>query len=147
MDIIGPFNKSSQGNQYILMVIDQFTKWVEAFAIPNQSAETIADVVLNEYFSRFGIPLNIHTDQGKNFDGSLMNAVCEKLKITKTRTTPYHPSSNGQVERYNRTLLQMIRCYVDKEHSEWEKRTNEHTEFHQFRKEPSYDGDLSPCEV
>ena len=94
---------------------------MEAFAIPNQSAETIADVVSNEYFSRFGIPLNIHTDQGKNFDGSLMNAVCEKLKINKTRTTPYHPSSNGQVERYNRTLLQMIRCYVDKEHSEWDK--------------------------
>ena len=106
MDILGPFNKSSQENQYILMVIDQFTKWVEAFAI---------------FFSRFGIPLNIHTDQGKNFDGSLMNAVCEKLKINKTRTTPYHPSSNGQTERYNRTLLQMIRCYVDKEHSEWDK--------------------------
>ena len=53
MDILGPFNKSSQGNHYILMVIDQFTKWVEAFAIPNQSAETIAGVVLNEFFFQY----------------------------------------------------------------------------------------------
>ena len=120
MDILGPFPKSNKGNQYILMVIDQFTKWLEAFPIPNQSAETVADTVVKEYFSRFGIPLNIHTDQGKNFDGSIMESVCQRLGITKTRTTPYHPSSNGQIERYNRTLLQMIRCFLEKE-QEWDK--------------------------
>ena len=120
MDILGPFPKSLCGNQYILMVIDQFTKWVEAFPIPNQAAETIADVLVKEYFAKFGIPLSIHTDQGKNFDGSVMESICKKFNIHKTRTTPYHPSSNGQIERYNRTILQMIRCFLEKEH-DWDK--------------------------
>ena len=59
-------------------------------------------------------------DQGRNFESDLFKAMCTTLQIAKTRTTPYHPSSNGQVERYNRILVQMIRCYIEGKHRRWD---------------------------
>ena len=121
LDVVGPFPISTSGSKYILVIIDQFTRWVEAFAIPDQTAETTVQKLVFEFIARFGSPLEIHTDQGRNFESELFSQVCHLLEITKTRTTPYHPSSNGQVERFNRTLLQMIRCYVGKNQRDWDK--------------------------
>ena len=120
MDMLGPFPKSNQGNKYIMVMVDQFTKWVEIHALPDITAIQTVRCAVDQFFSRFGTPLEIHTDQGKNFDGSVMHALCELYRITKTRTTPYHPSSNGQVERYNRLLLQMIRCYITQNSRDWD---------------------------
>ena len=120
VDILGPFTPSSQGNQYVLMLVDQFTKWLECYPLPDQTAESVAKCVVDGFISRFGCPLEIHTDQGKNFDGKLFLSVCELLQIAKTRTTPYHPCSNGQVERYNRTLLQLIRCFLKGNQQDWD---------------------------
>lgn len=111
IDVIGPLPLTKQGNRYILVVVDQFTKWLECYPLKDQTAETLAKVLTCEFFSRFGCPLQIHTDQGRNFDGNLFRALCELLEIVKTRTTPYRPCSNGQVERYNRIILQIIRCF------------------------------------
>ena len=105
MDILGPLPVTRQGNTYLLMIIDQFTKWLECFPLSTQTADVVAKNLVDNFFSRFGCPLELHTDQGKNMDGNLVNQLCELLQIAKTRTTPYHPSSNGQIERYNRTLL------------------------------------------
>ena len=121
MDILGPFPPSQSGNRYILLMIDQFTKWVEIHAIPEQTAEQTARIAVNQFFTRFGAPLQIHTDQGKNFDGQVMKALCSLYRIAKTRTTPYHPSGNGQAERYNRLLLQMIRCFRRAREKTWDK--------------------------
>ena len=96
------------------MMVDQFSKWVEMVAIPDQSALLLAPKFVVHFIVTFGCPLEIHTDQGKNFDGNLFNALCEALEVAKTRTTPYHPSSNGQVERYNNVVMQMVRCYIEK---------------------------------
>ena len=74
-----------------------------------------------EFISRLGCPLSIHTDQGKNVSGNLMHAICDLLEIAKTRTTPYRPSANGQVERYNRLLLQTIRCTLERSQIDWDK--------------------------
>ena len=112
LDILGPFKPTKTGNQYILMLICQFTKWIEAYPLPNQRAESVARVTIDNFISRFGCPLQIHTDQGTNFTSNLFKAICDILGITKTRTTPYRPCSNGQVERYNRTILQTIRCHL-----------------------------------
>ncbi len=120
IDILGPFPVSSSGNKYVLIIIDQFTRWVEAFPVPDQGAETTAKTLVYEFISRFGAPLELHTDQDRNFESSLFRNVCSLLQITKTRTTPYHPASNGQVERFNRTLLQMIRCYVNQNQKNWD---------------------------
>ena len=119
IDILGPFPKSSKGNRYILMVICQFTKWLEAYPIADQTAEQVAKVVVDNFISRFGIPTMIHTDQGANFTSALFHSVCDLLEIVKTRTSPYRPCSNGQVERYNRTLLQLIRCHL-KSSDKWD---------------------------
>lgn len=94
-------------NKYILMIIDQFTKWIECFPLPNQKAELIAKSFVDNIICRLWCQLELHTDQGKNMDGTIMRQICELLQIPKTRTTPYHPASNGQVERYNRTLQKL----------------------------------------
>ncbi|CAL9699311.1 unnamed protein product [Knipowitschia caucasica] len=120
LDILGPFPVSSSGNKYILVIIDQFTRWVEAFPVPDQGAETTARKLVYDFVAKFGTPLELHTDQGRNFESLLFRNVCKLLQITKTRTTPYHPSSNGQVERFNRTLLQMLRCYVNRNQKNWD---------------------------
>ena len=111
MDILGPFPPWQSGNCYILLMIDQFTKWVEIHVIPEQTAERTARIAVDQFFTCFGAPLQIHTDQGKNFDGQVMKALCHLYRVVKTRTTPYHPSGNGQAECYNRLLLQMIQCF------------------------------------
>ena len=92
------------------VMADQFTKWVEGYAMPDQTAETVATNLVNNFVSRFGCPRFIHTDQGRQFEGEVFKNMCARLGVEKTRTTPYHPASNGQVECYNRTLLGMLRC-------------------------------------
>lgn len=120
IDILGPFKPSRSGNIYVLVMVDQFTKWVECQPLADQTAERVATAAVNDFFSRFGCPTYLHTDQGKNFDGKLFNDMCKLLRIVKQRTTPYRPNANGQVERYNRTLLQLIRCYLQDNHSTWD---------------------------
>ena len=78
-------------------------------------------MVVNNFFARFGCPSQVHTDQGSNFTSAFFRSICDLLEITKTHTTPYRPCSNGQVERYNRTLLQVIRCYLDGKIADWDK--------------------------
>ena len=80
----------------------------------------MAKTIVDEFFSRFGLCLEIHTDQGKNFMSNCFTVLCELLQITKTRTTGYRPCSNGQIERMNRTVLQMIRCLRDKNIHDWD---------------------------
>ena len=121
LDILGPFNTSESGNNYILMMIDQFTKWIEMAALPDQTAASVAYKFVTHFIVTFGCPMEVHTDQGRNFDSNLFQALCDELQIAKTRTTPYHPSSNGQVERYNTTVLQMIRCFIEKDSKYWDR--------------------------
>ena len=120
LDILGPFQTSRAGNKYLLVMVDQFTKWIEIEPLPEQSSERIAKASVDRFFSHFGYPNTIHTDQGRNFDGELFRSLCQLLHVTKTRTTPYRPSSNGQVERYNRTILQTIRAFLQMELNQWD---------------------------
>ncbi len=120
LDFLGPLPRTSQGNEYVLMMVDQFTKWVECVPLPSQTAEATAHAAVHEFFTRFGYPFQIHTDQGRNFESQLFKAVCVLLKIHKSRTTAYRPSANGQVERFNRTLMNAVRCFVSSQ-NEWDK--------------------------
>jgi transposase InsO family protein len=95
IDILGPLIPSESGNQYVLVIVDQFTKWLEFFLLPVPTGEQVAKCIIDGFIARFGCPLEIHTDQGCNFDGNLFQAVCDILQITKKRTRPYHPSRNG----------------------------------------------------
>lgn len=104
LDILGPLPCTDKGNRYILVLADYFTKWSEAYPLVNQEAKTVADIFVSEFILRFGAPRTVHTDQGRNFESFLFQEMCELLEINKTRTTPYHPQSDGLVERLNRTL-------------------------------------------
>ena len=77
MDILGPLPITKQGSKYLLMIVDQFTKWLECFPIATQTAEVVAKTLMDNFFSRFGCPLELHTDQGKNMDGNLVRQLCE----------------------------------------------------------------------
>ena len=112
VDIAGPLPTSSSGNRYIVVAMDYFTKWPEAYPVPNQEATTVARVLVDEFFCRFGIPYELHSDQGRNFESKVFQECCNLLGIRKTRTTPLHPESDGMVERFNRTLGQELakRC-------------------------------------
>ena len=112
--------QSDSGNRYVVVVCDYFTKWVEAYPVPNHTALTVADKLVTKFISRFGIPLEIHTDQGREFESNLFSRLAELLQIKKTRTAPYRTQSDGLVERFNRTLLQMLSMYVNKYHSDWD---------------------------
>ena len=120
VDIVGPLPITRHGNEYIMVVGDYFTKWKEAFAIPNHTALTVADKLVSEVFCRFGCPLQLHTDQGREFESNLFAEICNLLGIDKTRTTPDRPQSDGLVERFNRTLKQMLAIYVEQEPLDWD---------------------------
>ena len=120
LDFMGPFPTSSLGNKYIISIVDQFTKWIEICALQDQTAELTAKTLVERWIVRFGTPRVIHTDQGRNFESHLFGELCHHLEIHKTRTTPYRPSSNGQVERYNQQIGSFIRCFLSGKTDTWD---------------------------
>ncbi|GFU37552.1 retrovirus-related Pol polyprotein from transposon 412 [Trichonephila clavipes] len=98
-DILDLLPRSSDGNNNILVVMVYFMKWPEAYPIPDQEASTVADVLVQHWISQFGVPLQLHSDQGRNFDSAVCNRLCEILAIDKTKTTALHPQCDGMVER------------------------------------------------
>ena len=110
---------SPNGNHYLLVIQDYFTKWAEAIPMPDQKAPRITDEVV-KLFSRMGVPEVLHSDQGRNFESALLRQTLEAFGISKSRTTAYHPQGDGMVERLNRSILQMLRTYVETK-DEWER--------------------------
>jgi len=120
IDITGAHPTSSRGYKYILTVIDHFTRWAEAFPIRNQEAVTVASVLVNQIFSRYGCPKQILTDQGPCFEAKLFQELCQRLHIDKIRTSPYKPSTNGMIERFHRTLNSMIAKIISERQRDWD---------------------------
>ena len=120
-DILGPLPETPRGNRFILVVSDSFTKWVEIFAVPDFTAVTCAERILNEVIGRFGCPYDIHSVQGRNYESHIFAELCHLLEIRKTQTTPGNPRCNGQVERFNRTLVRMIKAYLKGQQREWDR--------------------------
>ncbi len=107
IDIVGgkeTLKLTSAGNKYILVMIDVFTKYVRAVPLPDQTAKTVADAFLNCWIYDLGAPFRLLSDQGVNFESQVFHNLCLFWHISKVRTTPYHPSSNGVCERVNQTI-------------------------------------------
>ena len=92
----------------VLVVVDHFTQYVQAFVTRNQTTRTTAWVLYNEYFSVFGFAQRLMSDQGTGFTSKVIQAMCSLLGIEKIRMMPYHPQSNGSAERVHQMLQQMI---------------------------------------
>ena len=94
--------------KHILVITDWFTKFVVSTPLVGTESEDGARAIVEKWVLKFGVPDVLHTDQGKNFGNQLILDMCRLLKIDKTRTSPYHPQGNGQVERHNRILADVI---------------------------------------
>jgi transposase InsO family protein len=120
LDFVGPLPTTKRGNTVMLVVVDYFTKWGEAFALPDQTAQTTADCLVENFFSRFGLPERIHSDQGSNFESTLFKEMTELMGIKKTRTTPYMPRSDGLCEKLNSTIKQILKGMISENPTEWD---------------------------
>uniref|UniRef100_A0A7M5WLR4 Uncharacterized protein n=1 Tax=Clytia hemisphaerica TaxID=252671 RepID=A0A7M5WLR4_9CNID len=119
-DVVGPFPRTDAGNRYVVVFIERLTAWPEAFAVASTEANVIAELLLHHIIFRFGVPRHFVTDQGKNFLSNLMAEVCNMLNIKQIKTTPYHPQSNGIVERLNGTLVKGISHFVASRQNDWD---------------------------
>jgi transposase InsO family protein len=104
LDIEGPLPEMQKGNKYILTFQDELSKFLVAIAIPRQDAEMVAQEFVKHVILKLGTPSKILTDQGSNFLSEVFKNTCKMLKIKKLQTTPFHPESNGGLERSHRTL-------------------------------------------
>ena len=106
-DLVGPFPKAKNGYRFVLTAVCMGSKWPEAIPLKAQTARAVASGML-DIFSRTGIPLQLLTDQGSQFLGSLVKHLCQDLRIDQIKTAPYHPECNGVVERMHGTLVPML---------------------------------------
>lgn len=101
----------SEGYRYCLTCVDRFTRWPEAFPIRDQEAETVARTFYEGWITRFGAPIRITTDQGKQFESKLFRQLNHLAGTKQIHTTAYHPAANGMVERLHRQMKAAIKCH------------------------------------
>ena len=119
MDIVGPLPHSSSRHKYILVICDYMTRYPEAVALRTIDANAVAEELLS-FFARVGVPEEILTDQGTNFTSQLLSEIYRLLQIKPIRTIPYHPQTDGLVERFNGTLKAMLKKTATEEGKDWD---------------------------
>lgn len=123
MDLVGPFPVTSNGNKYILTLQDLLTKYTIAVPIPDQSASTTAEALVNHMICIFGTPKAVLSDQGRNFISALLKHVAKLFHIKQYRTTAFNPKSNGSLERSHQILVDFIKQFVTS-NEEWDRWLN-----------------------
>ena len=124
VDIIGPLSPiTERGNRYILTLVDYYTRYPEAVALPNIETECVAEALL-DMFCRIGFPVEMLTDMGSQFTSTLMKEVCRLISLKQLTTTPYHPMCNGLVEKINGTLKTMLKQVCAENPHDWDKYLN-----------------------
>ena len=120
MDIVGPLPRTKSDNRYILVMCDYATRYPEAIPVKAVDVEHIAEELVR-IFTRVGIPEEILTDQGSNFTSQLQSEIYQLLHVHPIQTSPYHPQTDGLVERFNKTLKTMLRKVAAEDQQDWDK--------------------------
>src|SRR2546425_3042233 len=120
IDMLGPLPKTKDGYQYVLLVVDAFSKWPETFRLKGSSAIEVADVLYNDIFCRYGATKELVSDRGANFLSKVVSRLSKLFNIRRSTTSGYRPQCNATCEQFNRTILKCLRAYCSKQ-NEWDK--------------------------
>ena len=124
MDILGPLPRTKHGNRFLLVITDRYSKVTKTVPLRVITALSAARAFLDHWVYAYGAPISLLTDNGPQFTAKFFQAVCAELGVKKVFTTAYHPQTNGQVERYNRTILTALRGYVARRQDDWDEYTS-----------------------
>ena len=124
MDILGPLPRTKHGNRFLLVIADRYSKVTKTVPLRTVTALSVARAFCDHWAYVYGPPVSLLTDNGPQFTAKFFQAVCGELGIRKVFTTAYHPQTNGQVERYNRTILASLRGYVAARQDDWDDYTS-----------------------
>ena len=120
MDLLDPLTTSRGGHKHVLVICDRFTKLTRAIPLRDATALTVSSAFIDTWVAAYGIPDSVLTDNGPQFASVYYQGILGLLGIASNYTSPYHPQTNGQVERYNRTLVRQLRCYIAEHQKEWD---------------------------
>ena len=120
IDYCGPLTQTPRENRYVLIITDYFSRHITAIPLPNCTAELTAQALFNEYFCKYGIPAIILSDQGSHFKNQLMENIQHLIGYNHIFSTPYHPQTNGIVERFNATFIPQLAKLQDTQHNNWD---------------------------
>ena len=125
LDLSGPYPKSLAGNKYIIGFVDWYSGWCEAFAVPDKTADNVVHLLIDEIIPRFGTPLEIVTDNGTENVNKIMKETLEQYKIKHITTSVYHSQSNAKVERFHRTLHDIMSKRLEENYEVWDVHLNQ----------------------
>ena len=120
IDILGPLPKTKAGKRFLLVITDRFTRLTEVVALRSTTAYTVATAFCDAWVFKYGVPRSLFSDNGPQFNAKFFQSVCRVLGITNLYTSAYHPQTNRQVERYNWTIVSMLRYYVNEHQDNWD---------------------------
>jgi hypothetical protein len=108
IDFVGPLPRTQRGKKYMIVAMDYLTKWPEARAVSEATADATVNFIYEQIICQHGCPQIILSDRGTHFNNQMVKRLTEKFKINHLLSTPYHPQTNGLVERFNRTLCESL---------------------------------------
>ena len=112
VDLVGPLALTDSGNRFVVSMVCRFSRWCEFVAVPDATAETVADAIFNTWCCRFGVPQRIISDRGAQFTSDLFAQLCQRLGTNHSMTSAWHPQTNGSTERQHRTLGTILTALV-----------------------------------
>ncbi len=116
---------SQSGKENVLVIMDVFSQFTVAVPTANQRAVTVVKVLVKEWIHRYSVPARIHSDQGRCFEVEIMQQLCKMYGMQKSRTTAFHPQGNGQCERFNRMLHDLLRVLPQEKKLRWDEYLHE----------------------
>ena len=120
IDLVGPFPVTARGNTYIVVATEYLTKWPEARAIPDSTAASVVTFFYEDIICRHGCPKILQTDRGTHFVNEMLDTLCQKSGVKHKLSTAYHPQTNGLVERFNKTLCEVLAKFANENKDDWD---------------------------